>query len=232
MRNYQFVLLITSLLSFSCGDQSQEKQVPRPPKSDSVVSEKVDTILSNETFAFFENSGFTTFAKERAAGFDWNKFKLVEVWTEDSALISSFTPSPEFLQNYGPYLKYARDSSMALDLDSYNINIVTDKNGGKRGQEMGPDTEVSLIDFENKEKQRLVFVGPSGSVEDGGWLDEETIVLVGLQENQEPGTKSAVVWKYHVPTQTYFLYEMQDPLNAEKLMNEWRKKRLKDVKIK
>ena len=231
MKNVAFVVIVTLALYSACKDPAKEKQASKPAITDSLANEKVDTIITAETIQFFDQSGFSGFARSQAEGFDWSKFKLVNVWKEDSALVSSFVPTPEYYRSYGKFLKYSPDSTKFIDLDSYNIDIVN-KQGKYSGEEMGPDSEVTLVDIRDKEKTRLVFVGPSGSVEDGGWLDEETVVLIGIQENAQANSKTAVVWKYHLPTETFFLYELQDPVSAEKIMNKWRAQRLKGVTMK
>lgn len=224
-------VLILILAITACRDAEEEATPPGPAAVDSVETERVDTVITSETQQIFDNSGFTGFAKSRSGNFDWSKFRLVNVWKEDSAIVSPYTPDDQFYRLYGPFLKYSPDSTKYLDLDSYNIDISHDEQGRKIGQAQGPDTEVSLIDLETKQRTRLVFVGPSSSVEDGGWIDSETLVLVGIQENPQPGSKTAVVWKYHVPTETFYLYELPDPLTAEKIMHNWRRERLKGVNV-
>lgn len=225
-------IVITSLIS--CQDESSEASVePTTVKvsEDSVEMEQVDTVLTAETLAFFNQSGLTSYAQSNVEGFDWSKFRLVNVYKEDSMVIAPFTPDQSFLKNYGPFLKYSPDKTKFIDLDSYNIDISSTGNGQFIGHEKGPDNEVSLIDLNNNEKKRLIFLGPGGSVEDGSWIDNETLVLVGVHDNAAADSKTAVVWKYHLPTNTFFMYEMPDPISAEKLMGEWRKERLKSVKL-
>ena len=231
MKNVFYVFLAGFLLITACTDPAEEKQLPQDTATDSLGAEQVDTLVTAETIQLFDQSGFSGFAKSQTEGFDWSKFKLVNVWKEDSLLVSAFNPSKEYFRSYGKFVKYSPDSTKFIDLDSYNIDI-TNKQGKYSGEEMGPDTEVNLVDIRNKEKTRLVFVGPSGSVEDGGWLDDETVVLIGIQENAAANSKTAVLWKYHLPTETFFLYEMQDPSSAEKIMNKWRAQRLKGVSMK
>lgn len=226
-----YLLIVSFALYTSCKNADEKPATPETARVDSVETEKVDTLVTAETIQFFNQSGFSGFAKARAEGFDWNNFKLVNVYKEDSMLTSSFQPGPEFYRSYRSFIKYSPDSTKFVDLDSYNIEISRNNQGTYTGNEMGPDTEVSLVDLEKGEKSRLVFLGPSGSIEDGGWLDNETIVLVGIQDNASADAKTAVLWKYHLPTKTFFLYELQDGANTEKILNQWRKERLKNVKI-
>ena len=120
---------------------------------------------------------------------------------------------------------------MFIDLDSYNIRISKQPDGTYIGEELGPDTEVSLIDLQDKLKKRLIFLGPGGDIEDGGWLDSQTIILAGTQAGADGTTTVPVIFKYHIPTRTFFLYELQDTTNAIAIMHAWRNQRLKNVAI-
>ena len=96
-------------------------------------------------------------------------------------------------------------------------------------EENGPDTEVSLINPKTGQKTQLLFLGPGGSVEDALWLDKNNLVLMGIQDNGHKG-KAATVWKYNVPTKTFFLYELRDSVTAVQLiMGNWRDERLKGI---
>lgn len=234
MKKLFFAVVIGTVAFLGCRDEAAEPTIEpgvTPTTPDSTVMEKVDTVLTGETLTFFNQSGLTNYAKSRLEGFDWSKFRLVNVYRDDSMVTSSFTPDQRFLQNYGPFLKYSPDSSRIIDLDSYNIEITAQNGGQFTGHEKGPDNEVSLIDLDSNLRKRLVFLGPGGSVEDGTWLDNETLVLVGVHENATATGKTPVVWKYHVPTNTFFLYEMPEATSAEKLMGDWRKERLKNVRL-
>ncbi len=227
-------LLIALAGCIACGETDKD-QVPQDLPStnyedSSAASPQVDTFLSAETFRFFNNSGYTDFSQNLVTGFDWSNFKLVNVWKEDSMLVQPFIPEADYYERYGRFLKYSPDSSMFIDLDSYNIDIRKDGNRWT-GTENGPDMEISLIDREEKEKIRLVFTGPGGSIEDGGWIDNETLVLTGFQELGRSDSLAAIVYKFHLPSQTYFLYEMEEAGDARKIMGSWRRERLKDVQI-
>lgn len=234
MKRLTILISVVSFLIFSCRDTSKDKKALPGMVTDSTAidsTENIDTVLTAENFTFFNRSGFSAKAKSSLPSFDWSKFKLVNVYKDDSLLTAPFEPSREFYEAYGRYLKYSPDSSMFIDLDSYNIEIERGKTGQWVGTEKGPDTEVSLIDLQSKKRKRLVFLGPGGSVEDAAWLDNDNVVLVGVQEDGDGEQSSAVLWKYHLPTNTFFLYEMPDSVSADKLIGSWRKERLKGLKL-
>jgi len=231
MKSYFLSILLPIILA-SCNTQPEKE--PRAPvvnEQEENTEEKVDTLLTNETILFFNQSGYGGFAKTRSAGFDWSKFKLIDVWKEDSLLVTAFNPDKTYFDSYGRFLKYSPDSSLFVDLDSYNIHISKDKQGRLIGNEEGPDTEISLVDWKKKEKTRLLFLGPGSSVEEGGWMDEDNIVLMGLQENAGGDSTIPVVWKYHVPTNTFYLFQSPDTIGVQKQMYSWRKERLKGVTL-
>lgn len=231
MKYFLYTCIAVVLIVVSCKDNTKTApQTVTPPGEDS-VTETVDTLLSAEAIQSFRTSGFSDYAKKKAAGFDWSKFRMVSSWQEDSMLVAPFTPDKDYYTSYGPFLKYSPDSSLFIDLDSYNIDITKDSKGRLVGHEIGPDCEVSLVDVDDKTKTRLVFLGPGGSIEDATWLDNSTLVLMGVQEN-EKGAKAATLWRFHIPTKTYYLYEIPDTTVAGPLMGYWRTERLKKVEIK
>ena len=223
--------LVLVLVLISCKDQSKEKQAVQVNGEDTTLTEKVDTVLSKDAIRYFEDNGFSTIAKMKNPKFSWNSFHLVNVWKEDTLLTSPFQANAAYFQSYGPFIKYSSDSTMFIDLDSYNIRITRQPDGTYIGEELGPDTEVSLIDLQDKLKKRLIFLGPGGDIEDGGWLDSQTIILAGTQAGADGTTTVPVIFKYHIPTRTFFLYELQDTTNAIAIMHAWRKQRLKNVAI-
>lgn len=225
-------IIAVSLFLFSCQSGSDKKKEPEIVPYEQETVEIVDTLLSNETISFFNHSGFSDYAKSGLKNFDWSRFKLTDTWKEDSLLTTAFKPDKSYFELYGKFLKYSPDSSLFIDLDSYNTIITKEKNGKLTGFEEGPDTEISLVNPSKKEKTRLVFLGPGGSVDEGGWLDNETVVLIGLQYNDDATSAKPLIWKYHLPDSTFYLYESSDSVGIGSKLNSWRKERLKGVELK
>lgn len=214
----------------ACQGNSDKKAPEGEQKQEDSVVETSDTLLSDETIQSFNTAGISDYARKKAVGFDWSKFRMVSMYTEDSMLVSKFTADKNFFRDYGPFLKYSPDSTMFIDLDSYNIDINRDAQGHLTGTGIGPDTEVSLVKVGDSTRTRLVFLGPGGSIEDAIWLDRQTLVLMGVQEN-ERGERVPTVWRFEVPTKTYYIYELPDPSLAGSLSDYWKTERLKQVKI-
>jgi hypothetical protein len=232
MKNLSGLIFIAALFIASCEDKPDETDPSQTAVEDSIANGNIDTVLSNETIALFNQSGFSTFAKSKAPDFDWSKFRMMNSWKEDSLYITPFEPTADFYEIYKPYLKYSPDNTMFIDLDSYNLTVEKDKNGQKIAIESGPDTEVSLVDVKSNKKTRLVFLGPGSSIEDGSWIDNDNLILLGFQESGNASNKVPVIYRYHLPTTTFYIYEMPDPSVAKQLMGQWRKERLKGLTIK
>ncbi|MBO9562182.1 MAG: hypothetical protein J7621_05380 [Niastella sp.] len=233
MKYLFYTCLLSVLLAVACKDNANKEPQATDPatvQEDSVV-ETLDTLLSDETIQTFSTSALSDYAKKKAPGFDWNKFSMTSSWEDSSLLVSPFKPDKNFFASYGPFLKYSPDKSMFIDLDSYNIDIQKDSKGRFTGNEIGPDFEVSLVNLKDSTRTRLVFLGPGGSIEDGLWLDDNTLVLMGVHEN-EKGQEAATLWRYHLPTKTYYLYELSDTAVAGSLRGYWKTERLKNVQIK
>ena len=232
MKRYLGIFFIATTFLFACKNNDKKEadaQEGELAEADTSALEKVDTVFSNETINFLNNSDFSQFAKSKAAQFDWSKFHMVQNWVDDSMTTTAFKPESGYYEAYGRFLKYSPDSTMFVDIDSYNIDIVKDKQGRWIGTSQGPDTEISLIIPSKKEKKRLLFAGPGTFIEEASWIDKDNIALMGLQEAEGGSQRTAVVWRYHLPSSTYFQYELPNPAAASQLMKQWRRERLKGV---
>ena len=229
-RQFLYYLLLAGFVVLSGCKSKEDKAADEANAADTtVIDDEADTGFTAETIDSFKTTAFNTYAIQKVPQFDWSKFKKTLQWKEDTLVRRVYKPDKKFYAAYGPLLKWSPDSSVFIDLDSYNIDIRKDKNGKLRGNEMGPDTEVSLVNPKTGQKTRLLFLGPGSSVEDGLWLDNNNLVLMGVQDYGDSLGKTAAVWKFNVPTQTFTLYEVHDATMAQQLMGYWRKERLKGI---
>ena len=215
------------LVIVSCGS-NEDKQAENIPADSSEVEtvEQVDTVLSRENFSFFDRSGFSDFFREKEGAFIPSSFKMVNTWREDSAMITAFHADKAFYDKYGPLLKYSPDSSKYIDLDSYNIDIVRNSEGKRVIQELGPDFEIAMVDVKDETRQRLMFLGPGGQIHEAGWLDNENIIMAGMNETPDGKGMVAVIWRYHLPTKTFYQYENAESMDEE-TMRAWREERIR-----
>lgn len=227
---FLYYLFLTAFITCSACKSKEDKAAEEANNADTAVMEETpDTGFTTEAIDSFKTTAFSTYAKQKAPDFDWSKFKMSMTWKEDTLVQRSYKPDKKFYAAYGPFLKWSPDSSEFIDLDSYNIDIKRDKNGKLVGHEIGPDTEVSLVNPKTGQRTRLLFLGPGSSVEDGLWLDNNNLVLMGVQDYGDSLGKTAAVWKYNIPTQTFTLYEMHNSATAQRLMGYWRNERLKGI---
>jgi hypothetical protein len=230
-----FYIIAASTIGFAaCGSNEDKKATPAEETTaagtdDSTEVEVIDTVLSRENIDTFSTMAFSNYAKKQATSFDWSHFRMVENWEDDSLLVTNYKPDKKFFDAYGRYIKYSPDSSMFVDMDSYHEGIKKNNKGKWQGLEMEADSEVSLVNLKSGKKTRLLFLGPDNSIEDALWLDKENLAIMGVQDYGDSLGKVATVWKFNIPTNTYFLYEWRDSSAARRLMGYWRKERMKDV---
>jgi hypothetical protein len=236
MKTKRLFYLIAVIAVFAVACRSNEDKKADPPATtaevpDSTVEELQTDGLSRENIDTFSTMAFSSYAKKQKPDFDWSRFKLEHNWIDSSMYITNWTPGKDFYDRYGRFLKYSPDSSQFIDLDSYNIEIVKDKKGNLVGTEVGPDVEVSLVNPKTGKKTRVLFFGPGNSVEDALWLDKDNVAIMGTEEREKIG-KVAAIWKFNIPTNSFYQYELQDSAIARRLVGYWRRERLKEVKAK
>ena len=210
-RSVSTVILYALFVLAACQSGADDKELSPPATSDSLavdssITETIDTVLTQQMIGFLRNSPANAKIREAEAAFDFSKFRMVNTWKEDTVMSQPFVVAPSYLKGQATLLKYSPDSAYLLDLDNYAVEV----NAPKRKEPLkmrGPDTEVSLININDKTKTRLLFMGPAGSVEDGGWMDNDNILLLGMEERSNDGNRVPVIWKYHLPTKTFYLYE-------------------------
>jgi hypothetical protein len=216
---YLIIPALIALGFFACKDDSAElTNDALVPGKDSI--ETLDTVFSKANLVFLNSLEFSQYARTQSTPVDWNKFRMVTS-THDSLMVSAFTPDKSYYEHYGKLLKYSPDSLMFVDLDSYNIEI----HPNRAPIEKGPDTEVSLVDLANKQRTRLMFLGPGNGVEEAGWIDNDDVLLIGYRETDTGRLKTSVIWRYHIPTKTFHVYESANTATAG-LLIKWRRERL------
>ena len=169
-----FVLLLTqnrcttcsTSKSFSDSEKTLTEDTSRA-MMDAVLSEKLqqncilwlnswERGLKADSFALADSytSPLTT---------DWEKFDISE----------------KYFSDYLDKIYYSPNGSYALDLYSYNL--ILNKKGAEIHAELDIDIQVYLIDIPHHERRPIIFLGPSSSIDDGYWLSDSTVVLVGWE---------------------------------------------------
>ncbi len=115
-------------------------------------------------------------------------------------IITSFVGRP-WAPEISNLLIYSPDSTLILDIYGYNF-ILFENELGQMEFGTEADTEVLLYDMPRKQSIRLMFVGPSVTVEDGFWLNDNEILLTGLYREYQDDGYRPVMWKVTVNKKT------------------------------
>jgi hypothetical protein len=237
MKTKHLFYLAVGMATFiaACRDNKKDKKATEPTvvvadPDDSVTAEAFDTVLSREFIDTFSTLAFSNYAKRQASSFDWSRFRMEHSYSDSQLLVTNYRPDQKFYEAYGRLIRYSPDSSMFIDMDSYHIGMRKNAKGKWQGTEMEADTEVALVNLKTGKKTRILFGGPEISVEDALWLDKENLAIMGIEDQDSVG-RVAAIWKFNIPTSTYFVYELRDSLVARQLTGYWRKERLKGILI-
>ena len=225
---YSAALLCILTILFLCNCQGDQTGDEGAPISVEDSTERLDTIFSQDDIDHLNQMRFSKYESSQNRPVDWSKFRMVTSSQDDSLMVTTFQPEKSFYEMYGRMLKYSPDRSMFIDIDSYNIEIQKNRKGQSLPIEKGPDSEVSLIDIGNNKKTRLVFLGPGNGIEDAGWIDNSNVLLIGYHETDTTKARKAVIWRYHIPTETFHLYESSDTTMGRRLLD-FRIERLKNL---
>jgi hypothetical protein len=144
--------------------------------SDAVQKEE---IVNSETLVL-QNAfpQLFTYLTTKDPHFDKDRFSVA---TENRlSTVPAIALDEKNMQLYENLLIYNNDSSLAIDLYSYNY-IITNKGGHTELVTADPDIEIGLVDFIKGTRKRIYFSGPSTTIWDGAWLKDSIILLAGAE---------------------------------------------------
>lgn len=166
MRVCIFIAFATML--FSCNNN--RLPIPDTPLSEIYV---MDDSLSE---SLHQHCSLWLNSWER--GLKTDSFALVRSYT--SALSTDweeFDISEKYFSDYRDKIFYAPNGSYALDMYSYSL--ILNKKDAEIHAVVDADIQVYLIDIPHHQRRPVLFLGPSASIDDGYWLSDSTVVLVG-----------------------------------------------------
>lgn len=114
------------------------------------------------------------------------------------------TFDPEFDPIYEPFLIWSPDKTKYVDIDSYSWEFTDGK-----VQPFGPDQEIDLVDVRKKTVQRIAFRGPSQTVENVAWKDNNTLLL--LENSPDSGPS---VTRIDLRSGRTYTYVYTDPIRS------------------
>jgi len=201
MKIKTILFFVPSVLFFaSCNSNTERSDNENTTDTVSTVSEETVPALE-ENFPDLYNYLQSQDSSFSMQGFEGGVIRQKADSLDDKEDISG-------LKLYYPYFLFNADSTMALDLVTYNY-VASQKDGKTILDEAGPDYEVALIDFKTGKRKQLLFFGTTGTVLAAKWKDPNTILMVGATEWQDADSLLPVIWKYELPTKSWseFRYE-------------------------
>ena len=111
------------------------------------------------------------------------------------------------LQNdiYLPFYKFSPDKQKILDITSYNIILEKDKKGNLISLGSDIDSKASVKNLETKTIQRVLFVGSDEIIEDGFWIDNQHLFIVG-QLIDDASQFKPIIWFADLQNKTVQVY--------------------------
>ena len=162
-----FITLATIL--FSCNNKLP---IPDTPRSEIAV---MDDSLSE---SLRQNCSLWLNSWERELKTD--SFALARSYTSSlSTDWEKFDISEKCFSDYRDKICYSPNGSYALDLYSYNL--ILNKKGAKTYAELDADIQIYVIDIAQHQRLPILILGPSASIDDGYWISDSTVVLVGWE---------------------------------------------------
>jgi hypothetical protein len=185
----KFILLFAwTTILFACNnDANQEGN----NTDDSNAVEEAEGIETSPN-AFLQNSFPTLFSfyKNSDSSFNINHFEEAQTTAIDNFDVYKIDTIQ--MREFLPYLVYNSDSTLAIDLYSYNY-VLTKRDGKINADAGGPDTEVALIDVKNNSKKRIFYSGPAINLLEAKWIDDVTVMLAGIEVGEENRNKPIVL---------------------------------------
>ena len=197
-------ILAFALLVMACNNSADNKT-----SADTAADLNEEEIESVDLQASFPD--LFAYLKKQDTSLNLEKFSPAE-----ASIISGLAPAPldeDDAKNFKPYFIYNPDSSLAIDLYSYN-HFPREKEGKTVLEMAGPDSEVALVDFDKKTRQRLMFTGPSLSVLDARWTSPKEILLAGAEQINDQTIKP-MLWKINLVDSSMISFDYSDTLNAK-----------------
>ena len=157
-----------------------------------------DTFLS-KWLVTFHGLSTSTFRKEQIVPFE----KL---------LYRSPFGLDEFLSIYKPALTYSRDSSMFIDIYSYELGLYRE---GDSIIYNGSEAEQAITLFgKNGDGKRILFLGYSMRIDEVSWTSDSSFILVGVDMSSNDSLEP-IIYLGDIPRQQFqtFRSEVSYPRN-------------------
>lgn len=185
-----FMMVFT--LFIACQDEADEEL--KNNNTTDIIKEEIETPITQESNTVTqENSRFIRWKNYHQINDAAETYKAMTLpWTLRHEAIDLKNPF------YGPYFQffiYSPDSSYAIDLDSYSLNLEYTKKGMLCSYGGEVDHKVSLIDLKNNTATTVLFAGTLDIFEDAYWEDNSTFRILGQSTREE---FHPTIWEFTV----------------------------------
>lgn len=179
------VLFAITLAIFSCNDDKEPAEV-------TIVDAPVDSLVSlNASDRVYIS--WDEFYKKNDITFSLDSFLKADTITGELYTIS-YTPSPEYFENFGNLLVYNEDSSKFIDAFSSSWIIEKGTDGKLHAREGEIDQEVTIVNKKEKIRTRLFFCGPGCMVQKVFWYNEDVVGIMGLMAEYADEYYTPTIW--------------------------------------
>jgi hypothetical protein len=200
----EWTFVVASFFFYACSNEAARPEEETVEPTEQIAAEAENSELQSSFPQFF------TYLSTQDTSFSIQNFEQNESMAMDST--KAFPVDEKQLQPFSDYLIYNTDSSLAIDLYSYNY-IPVRRNGRTVLEQGGPDTEIAVIDTKDSTRRRIFFSGPGVSIQQAKWQDKNTVFLAGVEEVSENALKP-ILWKINIPHKTVQIINYMDTLQG------------------
>lgn len=223
------IYILTFLIFVSCTNNNKQKDSNIKPKSEAKTFEKssirIDTVQIDK------------YSNELDVWLNYYKQNLIKLKSFEfikQEKLPNITAKIDILNYrddiYEPYYKYSTDSSKILDLISYNLPLEKNEQNELVSYGGDVDSEVSIKDLKNGVWKRVLFVGSFYIIEDGFWINNDQILIVGEYNDTDEIKSKPLIWFVDLKTNTIQTFEYKNYIDKMKC-DYLEKIRYKDIKI-
>ena len=175
---YQFIILIVlSLTQYRCSTCSSSKSFS---DSEKTLTEDTNRVMMDAALSEKLQQNCGLWLNSWGRGLETDSFALVRGYTSPlSTDWEEFDISGKDFSDYRDKIYYSPNGSYALDLYSYSL--ILNKKGAEIHAVVDADIQVYLIDIPHHQRRPVLFLGPTASIDDGCWLSDSIVVLVGWE---------------------------------------------------
>lgn len=217
MSKFKIITFSLLILLISCKNDSEEKTVSKPETEESAEDKNEEINFSTIENQTLEN--WKKYYQTMDSAFNLAEFEFVSTSDLESMKGSVHAKyEEEFDTIYNNFLIYSPSKEKYLDIDSYYWQIKEEE--GKDEILYAADQEINVIDLKDSTIHRIAFRGPSFTVEDAYWKDENQVVLLEGTYESSPNINVIDLEKEKI-----YSYSYPDTLNKRSLYTD---KRIKE----